>query len=76
MSISDVSGQLSLRGRAGSDASPSRGGAVRTMNRVLITHNGFVHIVLAAPAVIADKMWSDQGCSRITGWYPFTWAAG
>jgi len=46
------------------------------MNRVLITHNGFVQIVLAAPAVIADRICNDHGCSLITGWYPLTCAAG
>jgi hypothetical protein len=38
------------------------------MKRVLMNHSGFVHIVLVAPAAIADKMCSDHGCSRITGW--------
>ena len=39
----------------------------RTMNRVLMTHNGLVQIVLVAPAVIADRIWSDHGCSRTIG---------
>lgn len=46
------------------------------MKRVLMTHNGLVQTVLVAPAVIAERMWRDQGCSRITGWYPLTCAAG
>lgn len=37
------------------------------MNLVLITQSGLVQHVLAAPAVIADKMCNDQGCSRMTG---------
>jgi hypothetical protein len=28
----------------------------RTMKRVLMTHNGLVQTVLAAPAVMADRM--------------------
>ena len=47
-----------------------------TWNRVLITHNGIVQIVLVAPAVIAERMCIDHGCSRMTGWYPLTCAAG
>jgi hypothetical protein len=47
-----------------------------TWNRVLITHNGMVQTVLVAPAVIADRMCIDHGCSRMTGWYPLTCAAG
>ena len=31
-------------------------GRERTMKRVLMTHSGFVHIVLVAPAVIAERM--------------------
>jgi len=48
----------------------------RTMNRVLITQSGFEQIELAAPAVMADKMCSPHGCSRVRGWYPLTWGAG
>lgn len=40
------------------------------IKRVFITQRGFVQIVLVAPAAIADKIWRDQGCSRVKGWYP------
>ena len=39
----------------------------RTINLVLMTHKGFVHVVLAAPAIIADIICSPQGCSLATG---------
>ena len=38
-----------------------------TIKRVFITHSGLVHIVLVAPATIADRMCNDHGCSRIKG---------
>lgn len=31
-------------------------GMGRTMKRVLMTHNGFVHVVLVAPAIMADRI--------------------
>ena len=40
----------------------------RTMNLVLMTHRGFVHVVLAAPAIMADIICNPQGCSLATGW--------
>ena len=39
----------------------------RTMNLVLMTHKGFVNVVLIAPAIIADIICSPQGCSLTTG---------
>lgn len=41
-----------------------------------MTHKGLVAIVLDAPAAMADIICNDHGCSLITGWYPFGWAAG
>jgi hypothetical protein len=46
------------------------------MNRVFMTQSGFVQIELAAPAVMADRMCSPHGCSRVSGWYPLTCGAG